>query len=206
MRFACVGAVAQNVACAGGCQSTKLETIQGWPTLGSKSRAPFKSCAAHRKSLKTSKGKRAAEPASNCNPDTASIGIVPPCQGEISTTSFYGRDVPTTAQRFQPARKAKLMCIPIVDSDIEQQLVAHGSSSSNSSDSSGSNSSGGSNSSDGSSEGPSGANSDNGGQDVSGASTISATNSDSSTSSGSNTEPYSEARSTTVYLYILERR
>ena len=95
-------------------------------------------------------------------------------------------DVLTTEQRVQPARKAKLMCIPIVDSDIEHQLVAYGSSSSSSSSSS--------NSSDSSSEGPSGADSDNGGQDVSGGSTASATDSHSSSSSGSNLETPSRSK------------
>ena len=68
------------------------------------------------------------------------------------------------------------MCIPIVDSDIEHQLVAHGSGSSRSRGSASS------------SEDPSGADSHNGGQDISGGSTISANDSDLSSSLGSNTE------------------
>ena len=74
------------------------------------------------------------------------------------------------------------MRIPIVHSDIEHQLVAHGSSSSSS------------NSSGNSTEGPSGADSDNGVQDVFGGSVVSATDSDLSTSSGSNTETPSRSK------------
>ena len=70
--------------------SAKLETIQGWPTLGLKSRAQFQSCAARRKSLKTGKGKCAAELAPNPNPNTTSIGVVPPSKGEDSAASFSG--------------------------------------------------------------------------------------------------------------------
>ena len=114
----------------------ELEIIQGWPTLGLKSRAQFKSCAAHRKALKTGKGKRAAEAAPNPNPNTAANGIIPSFEGDYSAASFQGPDVLATEQRVQPARKGKLMRIPIVDSDIEHQLEAPCSSSSSSSSSS----------------------------------------------------------------------
>ena len=60
----------------------ELEIIQGWPTLGLKSRAQFKSYAARRKALKTGKGTRAAKAAPNQNPDTASVGIIPSFEGE----------------------------------------------------------------------------------------------------------------------------
>ena len=79
--------------------SAELETIQGWPALGLKSRAQFKSCAARRKAMKTAKGKRATEPARNPNPNTSSIGIVPPSEGQDSAASFQGRDVLTTVRR-----------------------------------------------------------------------------------------------------------
>ena len=84
--------------------------------------------AARRKALKTGKGKRAAEPAPNPNPNNASIGIIPPFEGEDSAASFQGPNVLTMEQRVHHARKAKLMRIPIVDTDIEHRLVAHGSS------------------------------------------------------------------------------
>ena len=135
-------------------------------------------------------GKRAAKLAPNPNSTTGSIGIIPPSEGEDSAASFQGPDVLATEQRVRSVRKPKLMCIPIVDIDIEHQLLAHGSSSSNSSSSSSniSSSSSSSSSSDNSSEGPSGANSHNGRQDVSSGSTVSANDWDSSSSSGSNTE------------------
>ena len=93
------------------------------------------------------------------HPNTASIGIVPPSEGEDSAASFEGPHVLTNEQCVQPAQKAKLMRIPIVDSDITHQLVAHGSNSSRSSRSSNNNSNNNSSSrsSDSSSEGPSGA-------------------------------------------------
>ena len=165
--------------------SAELETVQAWPTLVLRGRAQFISRAAHRKSPKTGKGKCAAELAPNPNPTTSSFGIAPPCEREDRAASFQGPGVLTTERLLQPARKAKWMCIPIVDSDIDHQLWAHWSSSSSISTSS---------SSDNSSEGPSGADSGNGGQDVSGCSTASATDSDSSTSSSSNTETTSRSK------------
>ena len=92
------------------------------------------------------------------------------------------------------------MCIPIVDSDIEHQLVARGSGSSNSSgsiSSSNNNRSSSGSSDSSSSEGPYGADLDNGGQnlvDVSGGSTVSAADSDSSTSSGNHIEAPSRSK------------
>ena len=71
------------------------------------------------------------------------------------------------------------MCIPIVDSNIEHQLVEHGSGSSSSSSSA-------SSSSDSSSEGPSRTDLDSGGQEAFSGSTVSATNYDSSSLSRSN--------------------
>ena len=133
-------------------------------------------------------GKRAAEPSPNANPNTSSIGIVPPSEGEDSAASFLSPNVLTRERPDQPTAKAKLMRIPTVDSDIEHQLVARGSNSSSSSSSNSSSASSSSNSSDSSSEGPSCTDSDNGGQDVFGGSTVSATDSDLSTSSGSNTK------------------
>ena len=148
--------------------SAELDAIQVWPTLGLKSRAHLKSCVARLKAPNTGKGERASEPVPNPNPNTSSIGIVPPFEGDDSAASFRGPNVVTTERRVEPARKAKLMCIPIVDGDIEHELVACGSSSSSSSSSRSSNSgsskssnisssNSSSNSSDSSSEGPFGA-------------------------------------------------
>ena len=84
---------------------------------------------------------------------------------------------------FSLHEKAKLMRIPIVDSDIDHQLLAHGSCSSFNRSSSSSSSGGGSRNSsrsDKNSEGPSGADLNNGGHDISGRFTVSATRSDSS--------------------------
>ena len=135
------------------------------------------------KGSKTGKGKCAAEAAPNPNPNTASIGIIPSSEGEGSAASFQGPDVLATEQRVQPARKAKLMCIPIVDSDIEHQLEAPGSCNSRGSSTSSSNG-------DSSSEAPAGNDSDN----ISGGSTVSANDSDSSSSPGSNTETPSRSK------------
>ena len=142
-----------------------LESIRGWPTLGSKSRSQFKSCTTHWNALKVGKGKRAAIPTPNPNPNPGSIRSVPASEGEDNAPSFQGPDLPAMEQRVQPAQTAKLMHIRIVDSDIEHQLAAHGSSSSNSNGSSSNESSG---------ESPSGVDSDNGGHYMSGGSTVSA--------------------------------
>ena len=171
-----------------------------WPTLGLKSRAHFNSCAARRKALKTGKGESGAEPAPDPNPNTGSIGILLPSEGGDSAATFQGPHVLATEQRVQPARKAKLMRIPIGDSDIEHQLVAHGSRNSGSCSN---NSSIISSSSDRSNEGPRGVDLDYGGQDVSGGSTVSANDSDSSSSSGSNTEiPWQSKKYRLVAVHI----
>ena len=78
-------------------------------------------------------------------------------EGAHTRRCTHKAHVLTTEQRVQPKQKAKLMRIPIVDSDIEHQLVAHGSSSSSSS----SNSSSSSSSIDNSSERPCSADLDN---------------------------------------------
>ena len=122
-----------------------------------------------------------------------------------SAASFLCTDVLATEQRVQRARNAKVMCIPIVDSDIEHQLVAHGSTSSSCNKTSSSNSSS-SGSSGSSSEGPSGTDSDNGGQDVSGGSTVSATDCDSSlSSSGKSESPLRSKKYRCVAIHVVRR-
>ena len=111
------------------------EAVCKWPKLGLKSGATFKSCAARRKALKDKgkgKGRVGPIPQSRVsNPGT--VGIVPPSEGEDSADSFQGPTGLNEHQRVQPMRRTKLACVPIIDSDIEQQLVcprSNGSSSS----------------------------------------------------------------------------
>ena len=160
------------------------EAVCKWPKLGLKSRATFKSCAARRKALKDKgkgKGRVGPIPQSRVsNPATVDIA------------SFQGPTGLNEQQRVQPMRRTKLARVPIVDSDIEQQLVCprgSGSSSSNSSNSSNSSSrsSSSSSSDSGSSSSPEDNDSDDDAVHLSGASTVSA--SDSSSSSSDNPEP-----------------
>ena len=166
------------------------EAVCKWPKLGLKSRATFKSCAARRKALKDKgkgKGRVGPIPQSRVS-NPATVDIVPPSEGEDSAASFQGPTGLNEQQRVQPMRRTKLACVPIVDSDIEQQLVCprgSGSSSSNSSNSS--NSSSSSSSDSGSSSSPEDNDSDDDAVHLSGASTVSA--SDSSSSSSDNPEP-----------------
>ena len=53
----------------------------------------------------------------------ATVDIVPPSEGEDSAASFQGPTGLNEQQRVQPMRRTKLARVPIVDSDIEQQLV-----------------------------------------------------------------------------------
>ena len=169
------------------------EAVCKWPKLGLKRRATFKSCAARRKALKdkgNGKGRVGSIPQSRVS-NPATIDIVPPSEGEESAASFQGPTGLNEQQRVQPMRRTKLACVPIIASDIEQQLVCpcgSGSSSSNSSSSSSS-----SNSSDsGSSSSPEDNDSDDDAVHLSGASTVSA--SDSSSSSSENPEPQPQTK------------
>ena len=121
------------------------EAVCKWPKLGLKSRATFKSCAARRKALKDKvkgKGRVGPIPQSRVS-NPASVDIVPPSEGEDSAASFQGRTGLNEQQRVHPMRRTKLARVPIVDSDIEEQLVCpcgSGNSSNNSSSSSSSDS------------------------------------------------------------------
>ena len=124
-----------------------VETVRSLPTMGLKSRSKFNSCAARRKALKENgKGKGKSDvvpipPRGVSNP--ALVDIVPASGGEDSAAFFEGPRGLDEQQRVQRIRKAKLLRIPVVDSDIERSLVrplANGSSSSNSSSSSSSSS------------------------------------------------------------------
>ena len=158
------------------------EAVCKWPKLGLKCRATFKSCAARGKALKgKGKGKGHVGPIPQSRvSNPATVDIVPPSEGEDSAASFHGPMGLNEQQRVQPMRRTKLAHVPIVDSDIEQQLVCprgSGSSSSNSSSSSDS----------GSSSSPEDNDSDDDAVHLSGVSTVSA--SDSSSSSNDNPEP-----------------
>ena len=139
-----------NVVCVCGTCGSKLgghqwvpvdrEAVCKWPKLGLKSRATFKSRAARCKALKDKgkgKGRVGPIPQSRVsNPGT--VGIVPPSEGEDSAASFQGATGLHEHQLVQPMRRTKLAHVPIVHSDIEQQLVCPrgiGSSSSSSSSS-----------------------------------------------------------------------
>ena len=155
-----------------------------------KSRSKFKSCAARRKDLKgKGKGKSnvgAVHRPLACNP--SSVFVLPASEAEDSAASFQGASDVSEHQRVQPMRQAKLLRVPIVDGDIEHQLVfPKGSNSSTSSTSSNSSSSSSSDS------GSSSSSEDDCSEDddvyVSGGSTISAAGSDSSSSSHVSLEP-----------------
>ena len=160
-----------------------------WPKLGLKSRATFKSCAARRKALKDKgkgKGRVGPIPQSRVS-NPATVDIVPPSEGEDSAASFQGPTGLNEQQRVQPMRRTKLARVPIVDSDIEQQLVCPRGSGNSSSNSSSSSRSSSSSSDSGSSSSAEDNDSDADAVHLSGASTVSA--SDSSSSSSDNPEP-----------------
>ena len=169
------------------------EAVCKWPKLGLKSRATFKSCAARRKALKDKgkgKGRVGPIPQSRVS-NPAAVDVVPPSEGEDSAASFQGPTGLNEQQRVQPMRRTKLARVPIVDSDIEQQLVCPHGSRGNSSNSSSSSSSSSSNDS-GSSSSPEDNDSDDDAVHLSGASTVSA--SDYSSSSSDNPEPQPQAK------------
>ena len=122
----------------------EVEAVQSWPTMALKSRFKFKSCAARRKDLKgKGKGKGKSDAGTVHKPldsNASSVLVVPASEVEDNAASFQGPSDVSDHQRVQPMRQAKLLCVPIVDSDIEHQLVfpkgSGRSSSSNSSSSS----------------------------------------------------------------------
>ena len=156
--------------------------VQSWPTMALKSRSKFKSCAARRKDLKgKGKGKGSCDVGpihrpSDSNP--SSVLVVRASEAEDSAASFQGPSDVSDHQRVQPMRQAKLLRVPIVDSDIEQQLVFPKGSSSSSSNSDG-----------GSSSSPENDDSEDDDVYVSGGSTVSAASCDSSSSSHDSPEP-----------------
>ena len=118
--------------------SLDSEAVCKWPKLGLKSRATFKSCATRRKALKDEgKGKGRVGPIPQSRVfDPGTVGIVPPSEGEDSAASFQGPTGLNEHQCVQPMRRTKLACVPIVDSDIEKQLVCPRGSGSSSTSSS----------------------------------------------------------------------
>ena len=156
-----------------------------------KSRSKFKSCAAWRKDLK---GKGKGNGKSDVGPihrpvdsNPSSVVVVPASEAEDSVASFQGPSDVSDHQRVQPMRQAKLLRVPIVDSDIEQQLVfPEGGSSSSSSNSSSSDG--------GSSSRPENDDSEDDDVYVSGGSTVSAAGSDSSSSSHDSPEPQPQSK------------
>ena len=157
----------------------EVEAIHNWPTMGLKSWSKFKLCAARRKDLKgKGKGKSDVGPIHRpmvSNP--GSVRVVPASEAKDNAASFQGPSEFSDHQRMQPMRQAKLLRIPIVDSDIEYQLVFPQGSSSSSSSSSNDN---------GSSSSPENDDSDDEDVYMSGGSTVSAGVSDSSPSSHNN--------------------
>ena len=103
--------------------------------MGLKSRSILKSCAAWRKDLK---GKGKAKGKSDVGPihrplvfNPSSVRVVHASNPEDSAASFQGPSEFSDHRRMQPTRHAKLLRIPIVDSDIKHQFVfPQGSSSS----------------------------------------------------------------------------
>ena len=185
MWYVCVGPVAQSVVSVNGYHTTGKQ-----PKLGLRSCATFKCCAARCKAPKDKgkgKGRVGPIPQSRVS-NLAAVDIVPPSEGEDSGASFQGPTGLNEQQRVQPMRRTKLARVPIVDSDIEQQLVCprgSGSSSSNSSSSSSSSSS----SDSGSSSSPQDNDSDDDAVHLSGASTVSASGSSSASSDNPEAQP-----------------
>ena len=123
----------------------EVEAVQSWPTMALKSRFKFKSCAARRKDLKGKdkvKGKFHVGPIHKLvDSNPSSVLVVPASEAEDSAASYQGPSDVSDHRRAQPMRQKKLLCVPFVDSNVEQQLMfpkgsKHSSSmSSNSSDS-----------------------------------------------------------------------
>ena len=119
----------------------EVEAVHSWPTVGLKSRSKFKSCAARRKDVKgKGNGKGPIHRPVVSNP--GSVCVVPASEAEDSAASFQAPSEFSNHHHMQPMRQAKLLRIPIVDSNIEHQLVLpQGSSNSSNSSSSRSSSS-----------------------------------------------------------------
>ena len=126
--------------------------------MGLKSRSKFKFCAARRKDLKgkvKGKGKSHVGPIHRpVDSNPGSVLVLPASEAEDSAAPLQAPSDVSDHQRVQPTRQAKLLHIPIFDSDIEQQLVFPKGSSSSSSSSSSSGSSSSSNSDGGRSSSP----------------------------------------------------
>ena len=158
------------------------------------------------------KGKGKGEGKSDVGPihrpvdsNQGSVLVVPALEAEDSAASFQGPSDVSDHQRVQqPMRQAKLLRIPIVDSDMQQHLVfpkgnsssisgssgdSSSSSNSSSSSSSSSNSSSSSSSDGGSSSSPENDDSEDDDVYMSSGSTISAVGSHSSSSSHDSLEP-----------------
>ena len=153
-----------------------------------KSPSKFKSCAARHKDLKgkgKGKGKSDVGPIHGpMDSNPSSVLVVPASETEDNAASFQGPSDVSDHQRVEPMRQEKLLRVPIVDGDIEQQLVfPKGSTSSMSSGSSSSSNEGGSSSS------PKNDDFEDDDVYVSGGSTVSAARSGSSSSSHDSLEP-----------------
>ena len=95
--------------------------------MGLGGRSKLKSCAARRKALKD-KGKGQGNSDLGCIPQLgvshpASVGIVHASEAEESVASFQGPGALSEQQHLELMRQAKLLWTPVVDSDIEHQLV-----------------------------------------------------------------------------------
>ena len=99
----------------------EVEAVQSWPTLALKSRSKFKLCAARRKDLKgKGKGKSDVGPIHRpVDSNPSSVLVVPASEAEDSAASFQGPSDVSDHHRVQPMRQAKLLRVPIVDSDID---------------------------------------------------------------------------------------
>ena len=189
MWFVCVGVVGQSVVYVNG-SHLRWKLSKSWPTMALKSRSKFKSCAARRKDLK---GKGKAKGTSDVGPihrpvdsNPSSVLVVPASEAEDSAASFQGPSDVSDHQCVQPMWQAKLLRVPIVDSDIEHQLVFPKGSSSSSSNNN--------NSDSGSSSSPEDDDSQDDDVYVSGGSTVSAVGLDSSSSSHDSPEPQPQTK------------
>ena len=175
------------------CVPLEVEAVQSWPTMALKSRFKVKSSAARRKDLKgKGKGKGKSDVGPILKPvdsNPSSVRAVPASEAENNAASFQGPSDASDHQRVQPMRQAKLLRVPIVDSDIERQLVFPKGSSSSSSSSGSSSSSSSSTSNGGSSSSPENDDSEDDVVHASGGSTVSGVGSHSSSSPHDSPEP-----------------
>ena len=100
----------------------QVEAVESWPAMALKRRG-LKSSAAGRKDLKgkgKGKGKSLLGPIHRpVDSNPSCVSVVPASEAEDNAASFQGPSDVSNHQRVPPMRQAKLLRVPIVDSDVE---------------------------------------------------------------------------------------